>query len=246
MIGVAGQVDLLHPIGRQAAQVGLCVTTVVHAAHINVVHVHQQQAVGLGRHMVQKLPLSLGRGHEVDVARHVLNHQPAAQRVLRLADARDHMARRFVGVGQRVEVVQAVVVVPRPAQVVGHPQRLDALGERFDLAQVIQIQGVGAADRQGHTVHGHGVILANAVEHRQWFAAFAQKVVGDDFQPVQRLAFAHKVGVVGGAQAQPEAGLVVAPRRVGVGAGGRGHARAQITGRRWCRRPSGRTRRFAS
>ena len=68
--------------------------------------------------MVQKLPFGLCRGHKVDVARHVFNHKPAAQKVLGLADAGNHMARGFVGVGQGVQVVQAVVVVPRPAQVV--------------------------------------------------------------------------------------------------------------------------------
>ena len=105
VVAVPGQVDLLHAVCGQGVQVVQRVEAVVHAAHIDVVHVHQQQAVGLVGDVAQKLPFAGAVFAVTDVARHVLDHQAAAQHVLRAVDLRHHMARAGVGVGQGVEVV---------------------------------------------------------------------------------------------------------------------------------------------
>ena len=47
---------------------------------------------------------------------------------------------------------------------------------------------------------------ANGIEHRQGFAARHHVVFRNEFQPVHRLRTRQKIGIVLGAQPQPEAG----------------------------------------
>ena len=206
VVAVPSQVNLLHPVRGQGMQIGQWVESMVHAAHVDVVHIHQQQAVGLLRDVGQKLPLARAVMPVADIARHVLQHQPASQHILCATDLCDHMACRFVGVGQRVQVVQLLGARARPAQVVGHPQRLDTVSQGLHALQIRHIHALRRTDGHGHAMHGHGVVAPDGIDHRQRFSTVDEVVVGDDFQPVERLLAREEIGVVLRAQSQAKAG----------------------------------------
>ena len=96
------------------------------------------------------------------------------------------MVEAFFGVGQRQQVMQLVGAAAAPAQVIGHPRRLDTLSELFDLLQVIGIEGMGPADGQGHTVHHQGIALGYRIQVIQGFTALDQVILGDHFEPIHR------------------------------------------------------------
>ena len=61
---------------------------------------------------------------------------------------------------------------------------MNALGELFDVFQVIGIEGMGPTDGQGHTVHHQGIALGYRVQVVQGFAALDQIILGDHFEPI--------------------------------------------------------------
>ena len=73
--------------------------------------------------------------------------------------ARYDVAQRFFGEWQRQQVVRVDTIDAGPAEVIRDPRRLDARCQRFDAAQVIDIERVGAADRQRNAVQHHGIVV---------------------------------------------------------------------------------------
>ena len=118
-----------------------------------LVHVQEQSAVGLIRHPREELPLGHRRGSERDVGARVFQDDGAFEKVLDDADPLDDMPERSLIERHRKEVVRVSAGHTRPAEVIGDPSRPGALRERLQLAEVLEIERVRAADRQRHTVH---------------------------------------------------------------------------------------------
>ncbi len=206
-VAVAGQMDLLHPLGGHAGQIGVGIEAVVVGADVDIVDVEQDQAVGALRDLAQELPLGERRVPVADVAGDVFEQDAPAQELLHRRHPAYDVADRLLGVGKRQQVVEVLPGEAGPAQVIGDPQRLHALGQRLDLAQIVLVERVGAADRQGHAVHDHGIVGADAVEPFQRAPAVDQIVLGEDLQPVERRTGRRDLLVVRGAQAEAEAGV---------------------------------------
>jgi hypothetical protein len=70
------------------------------------------------------------------------------------------MVERFLGVGDRQQVVQVLAMHTGPAQMVRHPFRLDAVGEVFQPLQIPEVRRCGGSDRQRHAVHHQRIARA--------------------------------------------------------------------------------------
>ena len=123
-VAVTGDMELDDPIARHAMQEFVGGEAVVEGADIDVVDVEQEPAIGAPCHLAHELPLGHLGLAEGDVARHVLERQPASEKVLNLADAVDDVVQRLLGVGDGQEVVQVHPVHAGPAQMIGDPFRV--------------------------------------------------------------------------------------------------------------------------
>ena len=86
---VAGEVELHDAVGRDAVDELVRVEVVVEGRDEDVVDVEQQPAAGAPRQLGEELPLRhLGMG-ELDVGRHVLERERAAEIVLHVVDTRE-------------------------------------------------------------------------------------------------------------------------------------------------------------
>jgi hypothetical protein len=120
LMAMACHMKLHHAVARHAAEELVGRETVVEGAHINVVDVEQQPAIGAACNLAYKLPfghLRLAEGH---VARHVLEREPATEKILHPADAFDDA---------------------RPAQMIGDPLRLHALPSFFKAPRYSKSSG---------------------------------------------------------------------------------------------------------
>ena len=82
---------------------------------------------------------------------------------------------------------QIVGVQPRhagPAQVIGDPTRPHGVRQLFELFQVVEVERVGAADRQRDAVHDDGVALGDLLQDVARPAARVHEVLGDDLEPI--------------------------------------------------------------
>src|SRR6266481_6067077 len=77
-----------------------------------------------------------------------------------------------------------------------YPSGPDTLGERLQVAQVIEVQWIGRADRQRHPVHDDRIPFAYAIDHVERAAAADHEVLGDDLEPVERRPVLQHVGVM--------------------------------------------------
>ncbi len=68
--------------------------------------------------------------------------------------------------------------------------RLDARRQRPHLRKILEVDGIGAADRQRHAVHDQRKALADALQVVQRFAAGNQVVLGDDLEPIDGMRLA--------------------------------------------------------
>jgi hypothetical protein len=117
-MAVACHMELHHAIARHAVQEIVSREAVVEGAHIDIVHVEQEPAIGAICHLAHELPfghLRLAEGH---IARHVLERQPAPENILHPAHAIDDMVERLFGVGHGQEIMQVHAMHARPAQMI--------------------------------------------------------------------------------------------------------------------------------
>jgi hypothetical protein len=184
VVAMSGQVQLPHARSRHAVDERAWIEAVIDGAHVDVVDVEQQVAIRELREPRQEFPFAHARGRKADVARNVLEQDAAAESVLDLPDPRSHVGERLVGIGQRQQVVQVETVDTRPAQVVRDPGGLDARGERRQLAQVLAIERVAAANRERHAVQRDRMGCADALEVMQRTAARDEIILGDRLEPV--------------------------------------------------------------
>jgi len=188
VILVACEVNLLHALGGDGVQVLERVELMVHRAHVDVVDIEQDQAIGTLRDLGEKLPFAETRIAKFHVARHVLEQDAPAEEVLHAAHPLDDVRERLFGVRQRQQVVRIASGDTRPAEMIRDPRRLDALRERLQLSQVLAIERRAAADRERHAVQRERIALADPREMVQWRAAGNQVVLGQRLEPVDRRA----------------------------------------------------------
>ena len=203
-VAVAGQMDLAHPIDRNAFDKLQGIEAVVEGAHVDVVHVQQHMAVRATRDFGQEIPFAhrgVAKGH---ITGHVLQQNLPAQEILHLTYPGGDVIQRLLGVGYGKQVVQISAGNPGPAQMIGHPGRLDALRQLFQCFQVVTIQRVGAADRQRHSVQHHGIFGTNSIQKVKGFAAGYEVVFAQGLEPVHTRTNIEYRLVVVGAQAKPE------------------------------------------
>ena len=127
------------------------------------------------------------------------------RKILHQLDAADDVIERFFGVGDRQEIMQVLAVDAGPAQMVGHPFRLDPPGEVLQGLQIFEIRRRGGSDRHRHAVHHYGIAFANAIERAQRLAAGQHVVFADDLEPVDRRVASQDLVVMLVAQAETEA-----------------------------------------
>ena len=112
---MAGEVELHHPVGRNAIHEHLGVVAVIEGTNVDVVDVEQQPAAGALGHLGDELPLGHFGGLEFDIGRNVFKAERAAQALLYIMHARDDMIEGFARVGKRQKIVQIDAVNPGPA-----------------------------------------------------------------------------------------------------------------------------------
>src|SRR5207253_11179862 len=78
-------------------------------------------------------------------------------------------------------------------------------GQRLELAQVLAVQRIGAADGEGHAVQRDRVALRHLVEDVEGAAARVHEVLGEGLEPVHLRPGGEDVAEVDGAQAYAQA-----------------------------------------
>ncbi|MNJ26799.1 hypothetical protein D3C77_212890 [compost metagenome] len=149
-IVVAGHVHIDNPLGRQRSQVLAGVVAVVDRIDEEVVDVQQQVAIGLLQYRAQEVDL-VQRLIRRGVVGNVFHRDTPLQNILCLADARGDMANRFVGKGQRQQVVQ-LAIVRAIAQVLAEERHVVPVEELAGTPQQLKIQRRRATKGQRKTV----------------------------------------------------------------------------------------------
>ena len=145
---------------------------VVEGADIDVVDVEQDLAVGALRELGDELPFGELGGGVGDVARHVLQHQPAAEMVLHRASR----ARRRGPAPPRCRAAAAGRACCWPRRPVKQRWSETHSGctrstSAFELVEIGPVERIDRADRQRHAVQRHRIVAAEAVEPVQRAAA---------------------------------------------------------------------------
>ena len=98
---------------------------------------------------------------EADVGGGIFQQHPAPENRLHsvqmIADA-DH---RFLGIGQRQQIVQVGVGVARPGEVFAHQPRLVALDKSFEAREMRFVQGARTADGKADAVQRERIVAAD-------------------------------------------------------------------------------------
>src|SRR5215470_7159503 len=92
-----------------------------------------------------------------------------------------------------------------PAQVVRDPMRVHALSQCLERTEVVEVERVGATDRQRHAVHYHRIRGSYTVEIVQCLTACNQVVLRQQLKPVDAAAAGQDLLVMRRAQPQAEA-----------------------------------------
>ena len=210
-VAVTGEVDLSDTIPRQAREVFGRREAVVHGAHVDVVHVEQDAAVGGLGDGAEEGPLGHRRVAEGQVARHVLDQYPPAEPVLNPTDALRDVGQRLVRVWQRQQVMGVVTSEGAPAQVLRDPGRLEAVGQLRELVQVAVVQRVGTAEVHRDAVQDDGCQRARLLEHVERAPAADHEVLRDHLEPVDARGAVEDTRVM--RRAEPDAVAEVGQQR---------------------------------
>ena len=159
---------------------------VIHAGDIDVVDVEQQAAIGFVGDAGKKFPFGHRGGGEGDVAAGIFQHERPLQKILHGADPIDDMPQCFVVERQREQIVGIHTQHAGPTKMIGNPTGIDFAGQSFQFRQIIEVQRVGAADRQRDAMHDDRVLLGDLLEHVTRSAARIDKVFRNDFEPIDR------------------------------------------------------------
>ena len=88
---------------------------------------------------------------------------------------------------------------------IGNPARVDGARERFQFAEVIEIERIGAADRQRNAVQHDRILLRDFLEHIARTAARVHEVFGERLEPIDVGLRAEDVAEMNGAQPHADA-----------------------------------------
>ena len=196
--------NLPHARNRYRVQVNQRIEPVIHAAHIDVVHVQQNQAVRALRDLGQEVPLGELRGRVADVAGDVLQQNPGSQAVLHPADPIDDVSQYGLVVRQRQQIVQIAAAHAGPAQMIRNPDGLHAPLQPLQPGQVLLVERVGAADRERYAVHRNRIVRANPIQPMQRPAARNHEILAEDLEPADPRPAFDDLRVMRRAQAQSE------------------------------------------
>src|SRR5712664_480161 len=166
VVAVAGQVELADAVHWNSGQVSVGIEAVVARAHVDVVHVEEEAAVGLPRDPGQELPFGHGGRGVFDVAGDVLEEDLTAEHILDLPHARDHVRECFLGVRKRQQVVNVPAGVAAPAEVVRDVRWLDAVGQLAHALEQAVIERIDRTDGERDAVQDHRNVAAHLLEHR--------------------------------------------------------------------------------
>jgi hypothetical protein len=197
--------ELDDAIRRDAVEERARVVAVIEGADVDVVDVEQEPAAGTARELGDELPLHHFRLTELHVGGDVLQAQLAAEPLLHVVDARDDMIEGLARIGDGQEIVQVHAVHTGPAQMIGDPLRLRALGELVEPVEIILVEWRGRRDRQRDAMHHHRIALDDFVEHRQRLSAGDHVVLGNDLEPVDVRIALEDVAVMRRPQTQTKA-----------------------------------------
>jgi hypothetical protein len=157
---MAGEMDLADGRGRQRVQVGDRIEPEVPGDDTDVVHVAEDPAARATGDLGQELDLRDVGGREADVARRVLDQQPAPERRLCLVDVAAEQVEARIGVGHRQEVVEVGPADRAPGEVLRDEHGLNEVDQRPEPREVVAVESVGAAEGQGDPVQADRIVAA--------------------------------------------------------------------------------------
>ena len=160
------------------------VEAMVVGAHVDVVDVEQEVAVGPAGNLAQELPLRKLAVRERHVAGDVFEREPAPEHVLNRCDAGNDVRERFLRVRQRPKIVAVVWSPGAEAEVVRNNRGLDLVAERAQGVKVVAVEWGNASDRQRHAVQCNGNVAAHALENGARPSAPAKEVLGDGLDEI--------------------------------------------------------------
>src|SRR5262245_20178566 len=116
---------LHHPINGNRSQIVEWVEAVVEGAHVHVVDVEQDEAAGATGDLRQAVPLREIRFAVGEIAGDILEDEWTLEEILYDPHSGGYVLDRLLGIGKRQQIVCILAAYPGPAQVVGHPCRLN-------------------------------------------------------------------------------------------------------------------------
>ena len=176
----------------------------IHCAHVDVVDIQQYRTIGAARDFTQEFPLGHVRGAVRQIARDVLEQDPAARAdpELRLRGRRRTRALPRCRATARDRARCALD--PGPAQMIGDPLGLDAARQLAHAGGDTPGRGGLCCRWTGTRRADEGKAAANALEIVERFAAGHEAILGDDLQPVDGVRLLEDGSVVRGPQTQTE------------------------------------------
>ena len=182
---VTGEVDLPHRIRGQRVEIGDRIEPEVVRGHEDVVDVAEQSASGEAHQRREELGLRDRRVAKAQIARRILDQDPASERILRASDVLRDDRERLLRVRQREQVVQIGAARDAPGQMLGDQARLDAIGQRPEPCEVSRVERPVAAEREPDAVERDGVVPPHRLELRDGGPA-AHVVLRVHLDPRQR------------------------------------------------------------
>src|SRR4029079_10972231 len=98
---------------------------------------------------------------ELEIARHVLDQNAPAQKVLRLVHAQHHVLERLARGRQRQQVVRECSTDRAPGQMLRRERRLLAVDDLSEPPEVSTFERIGRAERQADAVEGQWIVPAD-------------------------------------------------------------------------------------
>ena len=200
---VPGQMNLPYAGYRHRIDIGPGVEAVIGGTDVDIVDIEQQVAPGPGAHRVDKLPFGHDRRVKADIARRIFDqHRPAEQALGQINILADQI-KRFLGIGQRQQVMRIERCGARPAQMVGDEQRFDLVDQSAQPGEVGPVKPVRRPDRQRNPVQGDRVAIPDLAKDMPGTPAIDHEIFRNDFDKIHRDATAQKVRIMLLAQAKP-------------------------------------------
>src|SRR5207253_2963770 len=119
---------------------------------------------------------------KIQIAGWVLDQDLAAQRYLDDLDVPAHDVERFLGIGQRQQIVEISPVNYAPRQMLGHRHWIDPVDECCQLPEMASIDALGTAQRQADAVETDRIVATDLLERVAQRSA-VHVVLGVDLEP---------------------------------------------------------------